>query len=227
MKHSYNSRGSLLFSLICTLVLNVLFFKVKAETGSDTSTNKLLYYTGFEYTKGIIYYNESPFFLGLSAKTGRIKYQGEWHDSLQLKYDCYEDLLILIDEEKDREIEMISEKLDEFYVDNHHFIKTKLNQPTEGFYELVFDGRSKLYVKWIKRIERNQQEEMHYISSYQCYLLQENQYKSIKTFKDFLGNFKTDKKTIIQYCKSNHLKFKKDPFTCMKQVLSYIEKDKQ
>ncbi|MFZ9661698.1 MAG: hypothetical protein ACO29O_07450 [Chitinophagaceae bacterium] len=201
-----------------------LLFDAKAVTAIDTNSNKIILYTGFEYTKGIILYNESPFFSGLNALPGRIKYQGEWYNDLQLKYDCKEDILILIDEENQREIELISEKLNEFNIQDHHFIKIKLPDFKEGYYELLHDGSRQLLVKWIKKTERNQMEEAHYVSYHQIYLKRDDQIFNIKTFKDFLRSMESNKKNIIQFCKDNHLRFKKEPFSCMKQVLSHFEK---
>ena len=109
--HSDKKKGVFLFIILVNLIFNTLVFEAKAEANIDTSSRKQLLFTGFEYTKGIILYNESPFFISLNAIPGRVKYQGEWYDDLLLKYDCNMDVLVLIDQQKNREIELMSEKL--------------------------------------------------------------------------------------------------------------------
>ena len=210
-----------------SLVLFLLFLSINtnASNGVDTLKTNSLLYTGVEYTTGLILLNESPFFPKDEFFVGNLRYQGNIYKGIEMKYDCKDDLLLIKDQSGDSFIQLIKEKLDEFTLGEHHFMKLKIQSPRGEFYEQVYSGKRNLMVQWQKKIVRNQSEEKRYELFKNIYLLNGNDTVKINKISELIDLTGNNKKKLERFYKEKHLRFRKDPVNAVVTILKKAESE--
>ncbi|MCE7862022.1 MAG: hypothetical protein DYG99_00625 [Bacteroidetes bacterium CHB5] len=107
-------------------------------------------YAGPQPITGYQYANEDhPYYLG-EWKQGTVLYHGEWYEA-SLLYNIATQKLV-IDHGPDQ-VQLINEHLGQFSLDGHHFVKESGNNIPEGFYEITYNGPTRVYVRWLKNEE--------------------------------------------------------------------------
>ena len=208
-----------------TFICLVLFINssVFANSNVDTIRNNSLLYSGIEYTKGLILFGESPFFMGNEPAKGSIKYQGNWYDVPELQYDCRNDVLVARDRSGDMAIELIKEKIDQFNIDGHHFDKLKILSRRGEFYEKVYSGKRTLYVQWQKKIISNRVDEKRYVLFRNIYLINVTDTIRINKASEYFDLLRENGAKIKRYYKEQHLNFRKEPVLAMESMLKKVE----
>ena len=210
-----------------SLILFLLFFSIntKASISRDTLKINSLLYTGVEYTTGLILLNESPFFPKDEFYVGSLRYQGNFYKGIEMKYDCKDDLLLIKDQSGDSFFQLIKEKLEEFNLGEHHFIKLKIQSPRGEFYEQVYSGKRDLMVQWQKKIVRNQSEERRYELFKNIYLLNGTDTVRITKISELIDLTGNNKKKLERFYKEKHLRFRKDPVNAVVSILKKTESE--
>ncbi len=98
-----------------------------------------------------------PYFLSDDWSDGSIFYDGQLYEGISMLYDITHDKIIIDHPYSHFSIELINEKTKSFSISNHNFIRlVKDSLGTSpirtGFYELLYDGKVKLYAKRKKEI---------------------------------------------------------------------------
>jgi len=107
-------------------------------------------YTGPQPITGYKDSNEAhPYFLA-DWKHGSVLYHGEWYEA-SLLYNIATQKLIL-DHGPDP-VQLVHEHLEQFSLDGHHFVKESGSNIPEGFYEITYNGPTRVYVRWLKNVE--------------------------------------------------------------------------
>lgn len=209
----------------CFILLFVSLFSFfnasKVYSLNDTLRANSLLYNGVEYTSGLVFFNETPFFLGDDFFNGNVKYQGNWYKNVSIQYDCKNDVLVVLDQSKEVKVQLINDKLDEFVIGEHHFVKQKFQKPNGEFYEQVHQGKRTMFVQWQKKVVRNQSEEPKYILLKNIFLLKEGNTIRISKISELFNVFGENGKKAERFYKDKHLKFKKD---AVLSVLTIIQK---
>jgi hypothetical protein len=182
---------------------------------TDTIQNNSLLYSGFEYTRGLILFGESPFYLGSDPLKGVVKYQGNFYSVQELQYDCHNDVLVTKDRLGNLSIELIKEKIDEFNIGDHHFDKLKIQGKRGEFYERVHVGKRSLYIQWQKKIVNNRVDEKRYQLFRNVYIINSKDTVRINNVSDYFELLGENQAKIKRYYKEQHLKFRKDPVLAM------------
>ena len=112
------------------------------------------------------------FFHSEEWEEGQVFYDGELYEHVMIRYDLLHEKLI-VEHKGYGEIELIDEKIKYFQIDGHTFVRLNSLSDTKsgvnpGFYDLIYDGTSKVFVKRIKVAEERI----------------ETQYSMILTFKE-------------------------------------------
>lgn len=208
----------ILFLLFCSI-------DTKATTGADTLKANSLLYTGVEYTTGLILLNESPFFPKDEFFVGNLRYQGNLYKGIEMKYDCKDDLLLIKDQSGDSFFQLIKEKLEEFNLGEHHFVKLKIQSVKGEFYEQVYSGKRDLVVQWQKKIVRNQSEEKRYELFKNIYLLNGKDTVRINKISELIDLTGNNKKKLERFYKEKHLRFRRDPVNAVVTILKKAESE--
>lgn len=210
----------------CLLLLIVSFIfsaPARAKSLTDTSGRNSLLYNGFEYTRGTNYNNESPFFLGDDFLPGEIRYTGNLYKSVDLQYDCIDDVVLLKDPLGGNRIQLIKEKVDEFSLGGHHFIKLEWLGAKGEFYEELYRGKRSVLVQWKKDVVLNMSLQERYVLVKTTYLLEGKILSKITKASDLTRRMGDKKKKIQQYYREYDLSFSNDPETAAVRLVQKAE----
>lgn len=209
-----------LLSFCLMLFINSTLF---ANSSVDTIRTNSLLYSGIEYTRGLILFGESPFFMSNEPAKGSVKYQGNLYDVPELQYDCRNDVLVARDRSGDMAIELLKEKIDQFNIDGHHFDKLKIQSRRGEFYEKVYSGKHTLYIQWQKKIISNRVDEKRYVLFRNVYLISSNDTIRINKVSEYFNLLRENGAKIKRYYKEQHLNFRKEPVLAMESLLKKAE----
>jgi hypothetical protein len=205
---------SLLVFINCTLFANVK---------TDTLHNNSLLYSGIEYTRGLILFGETPFYMSNDSFKGSVKYQGNWYNVSELQYDCRNDVLVTVNRTGDLAVELIKEKIDEFTIDGHQFYKFKIQSKRGEFYEKIYNGKRNLYIQWQKKIISNRVDEKRYSLFKNVYLIYTSDTIRISKVSEYFDLLGENRNKIKRYYKEQHLNFRKEPVLAMESMVKKAE----
>lgn len=204
----------------------------KAESFFNTSiqTQSRLY-NGPAYPGYAFNVDGSANFQDLTAfSNGSVVYDGFRFDNVPLMYDIYQDKLISLLNGYSK-YSLISDRVAEFYLNNHHFKYINVIDSTKsviksGFYDLIHDGKSKIYVKKIKNMQQvidNKMVRYYFIPKTYYYIERDQKYSTISSEKSFLSYFNDKKVELKKLLKEKKIKFRKQPEVAMILMASYYE----
>ena len=98
---------------------------LSAREMPDTLKENSLLYNGTEYVKQFNSVDGNPFFPS-TRNEGGVLYYGNWYNNIELLYDCQDDVVIIRNVQGSMKLQLVKEKLDEFTIDAHHFVRLKL-----------------------------------------------------------------------------------------------------
>ncbi len=188
----------------------------------DTLGNNSLLYNGTEYIKQFDQTKGTPFFP--SEKTnGAILYFGNWYQNLDLLYDIQDDVVITRDVQGLLKMRLTREKLDEFKVDGHHFVKLKLTTGAGEYYEQLFKGQRSLLMQWRKVTDSDDPQIQKYILRKTLFVLDKGEIITLETTSDLFSIDPKHQKELKKFYRDQKLSFKKDPIKASKAIINEIE----
>jgi len=210
--------------LFRSLLLLLLLFSFPDKTHGQESMR--LYNTYFDQTIGIqntgLYQGQihiekyrtinekTQFFKSRKFLNGSVNFEGQEYYDLDLKYDVYEDqvLLKLVSSAGGGTLKLWTDGLDSFVIDGHKFIKITPKETSGlnlyGFYEVSMSGTYlTLFTKFTKKsFQRKDRSSIYYEfvpgkSEYVLYY--EGGYHLIESKKDVVSLFPNQKKEIDKF----------------------------
>jgi hypothetical protein len=178
----------------------------------------------------------NPYFGDKRRHPGTVVYDSVMYNHVLLLYDEVKDLVILFDFTNLFKITLFPELIDRFTIEDHHFIRLKdslnPNQPRNGFYEVMYQGRMTL----LKKEKKTVQEDLnagtvaeYYIqgadTSY--YLKKNNVYYPVKNTKSLLHALKDRSKDVKRFIRSNHLSMRRDREHTLLKVAAWYDSSSQ
>lgn len=178
--------------------------------------------------------NNHKFFLTSQFSKGNIIYNGQPYYNIEMKYDIYEDLLIvkLPNHSEYFIVQLINDKIDEFSINNNKFLKISgkhevfFNETISGFYEISFQSKDlNLFKKHIKsrkeRIVGNFVYSKFKDESEHIIFFNDRYYK-INSKKYLIKLFPNLKKNIDNFYNSNKQLLNIDKDTFMTHLMEHI-----
>ncbi|HEY5825165.1 MAG TPA: hypothetical protein VIT44_12395 [Cyclobacteriaceae bacterium] len=166
-------------------------------------------YNGSSYTEYRSQNEENPYFID-EWLDGTIQYDSDFYENVPLLYDISRDKLITDHQYTVNKIELINERIGYFTIKDHLFVQLEDKRLTKGFYELVYDGLSKVYVRHQKTLQSKRVDysiENLFEEKTTYYILKDGRYISVKS-KGSVLNVLEDKKTELKkFIRDNHLSF--------------------
>ncbi|WP_373518713.1 hypothetical protein [Pricia sp.] len=194
-------------------------------------TQNLQIYKGTAYVEEYRTINEKhKFFKTSEFLPGSINYEGQPYYELQLKYDSYEDVLLINSKNgKGTVLRLNSAKIKNFVIDAHKFINTDrgIQEANEvsGFYEVLLETSSFTLLKKNKKniLKKIRSELVYYEfkSDIEIYLNYKGKYYPIPKKRDLIRIFPEFKKNINAYY--NTASDNTDTEYFMKSLLKNIE----
>ena len=141
----------------------------------------------------------TPFFRSEDWEEGQVFYDGELYEKVFMRYDLLQEKLV-VEHKGHGEIELISEKIKYFRIAGHTFVRLEekignKSPISPGFYDLIYDGNTKVYVKRLKITEEKVETQLSIILTFKeknsviiskkgAYSLVGNKSSDLKVFGD-------------------------------------------
>ncbi|MDT0607748.1 hypothetical protein [Croceitalea rosinachiae] len=206
------------------LLLLIIFFSTKNTFGQEqpaefynTYFDKIMGIQNTGLYQGIVYSEkyrtineETQFFKTSRFLSGSVNYEGQDYYDLDLKYDVYDDkvLLKLATSVGGGTLQLFSDRLNSFVIDGHNFIKILPKDTPQinlyGFYEVSMSGTYfTLFTKLTKKsFQRNDRSSIYYEfvpGKSEYVLLYDGAYHVIGSKKDVTKLFPNQKKPIDKF----------------------------
>ncbi len=188
----------------------------------DTSGSNSLLYNGTEYIKQFDETKGTPFF-PTEKTNGAVLYFGNWYQNLDLLYDIQDDVVITRDIQGLLKMRLTREKLDEFMVDGHHFVKLKLTSGAGEYYEQFYRGQRSLLMQWRKVTETDDPQNQKYILRKTLFVLDKGGIIPLSRTSDLFSIATKHKKELKKLYREKKLSFKKDRIKASKVIINEIE----
>lgn len=216
--------------IICFVIVQVL---AKAQNSiQDTATTAIIAHAGDVYNpfiekqsrlyNGIEHQGYSfkiighAYFQEKELQTGTIVYDELEFTNVPMLYDLLKGQVVVQHFNRFTKIGLVSEKVKEFTLFNHHFIRldsTLSPVLITGFYDEMYTGRLAVLVKRSKFIEETIKDEL--IREFQpmdlYFIKKEGTYYPVKNYKGLLAILKDRSKEVKQYLRRNKIKYRKGP----------------
>jgi hypothetical protein len=236
---------------ISLILLNIIVFHLEAQT-INYSEKRILIQTQlsnlsakcnldsdfhFDLLNGRLYYPKGnainhPYLFENAWKEGKIWFSGRLYDSVMLKYDICSDYLIYLSQKTSNTfpVYLNKEELTDFIISGHRFIylhdfeKSEDVKMKPGYYEVIYNGRTRFYVRWEKTENLNRFTlETEYSQKARFYLLIKGNYINFNSQSSFINSFNDHSKIIGSFMKVNNLRFSAGNYESLIKVLEYYD----
>jgi len=188
-------------------------------------------YNGREYVEysGTIQVGH-PFYHTTEFTKGSIIYEGMLFNDAMILYDIVKDKVIIRHFNQIFRIDLPVEKIQEFHLLNHHFIRLYPDSAgviEEGFYDRMYEGKIKLFIKRKKLLveERSGTDLLKVAEQKDLFYIQKQGiYHAVKTLKGLLNVFSSRSDAIRQHLRKNGIKFRKAPETAVLTAVQYYDR---
>lgn len=174
-------------------------------------------YNGMLYAGYDLQSQGHPFFLSDTPLLGSITYDNSCFPDIPLSYDLEKDLVVVPDKRNVVKIQLLSEKLQSFTIGRHQFIhlfaNNTTNTPAEGFYEVLYPGKTMALARYKKVLQATgkAEEKMHYQQYENWYLQMNGRYYPVRNHRDLFNIADSYKNALKDYLKKDRISYKKDP----------------
>ncbi|WPU98453.1 hypothetical protein SNE26_20725 [Mucilaginibacter sp. cycad4] len=163
---------------------------------------------------------------------GAVKYGAAVYRDVPMLYDLNKDLVVILLYNHFTKISLLSERVSEFWLLNHHFIRITTDSTGKaglatGFYDQLYQGkRIGIIVKRAKSIQTstgNNTIESFFSETKNYYLKQGNSYSNFSGKGALLAILKDKKKELRQYIKANNIDFRENLEQAIVDVATYYD----
>jgi hypothetical protein len=205
---------------------------VEVYTNSNAARDRLYngpLYSGYDHhPKG------HPFFMSDTLLTGSVLYDGVLFPFVRLSYDLTKDVVVMKNEQKDLNFQLLPEKIQYFTVAQHRFLylasdSSDVGLPASGFYEVLYQGKTIAIVRHEKTIQvtGKAEENLSNYRQYDYYYLEVGaRFYAVHSERNMLDAFGSDRTLIKDFVKRSRLRFRKDAVNTLTMVAEYYSKIK-
>jgi hypothetical protein len=170
-----------------------------------------------------------PYYLDYDWQEGQVLYDSQLYDQVPLRYDLFEDKLLIEYGQGYESVELKKEKLNYFKINDQLFVRlfsADQSEIKEGFYEQLYAGAVCAYAKRYKTIREIMDQDIMqvaYVEKQKYFLKQDEHYYSISHKKDLIKVFIDHKSEIKKFLVKQNLNFKQNPERTLILVSEYYE----
>ena len=172
-----------------------------------------------------------------SAKSwavGAVNYDGVDYKNVAMMYDVYKDAVVVLLYNKFSMFTLLSERVQDFSLSGHHFIRLDANQITNdksgitiGFYDQLYAGKTEILAKRKKTLQNSSTAaaapETFFEESNNYYLKKGNTYYKIGGKGSMLKILKDKKGELQKYFRQNNINYGDNPEEAMAKMASYYD----
>ena len=189
-------------------------------------------YNGMEYFEYSHTIREShPFFIRSNYDTGSVTYDGLRYDDVPLIYDVVTDELVIQHPRTLMRMQLHKDLVEGFEIEGHRFVHLKKDSaaksmPSEGFYELSYDGNVKVLTRHTKAlVQRTTNVDIYKIAvpKEYYYVFKKGTYHFIRNERALLDVLKEKRSEVSQHLRKNGLRFRKQKEETLKAASSFYD----
>lgn len=187
-------------------------------------------YNGIEHLGYSIRIKGHAYFLANKLQNGTVVYDELEFANVPMLYDLSKDQVVIQHLNNYSKIGLVSEKVKEFTLLNHHFIRLKADSLTAspiitGFYDEIYTGALKVYAKRIKFIEETIKDELEreFLQHDLFFIKKEGAYYAVKSYKGLLNVLNDKAPAVKQYLRKSRIKFRKGPESAIVKATAYYD----
>lgn len=184
-------------------------------------------YTGFPYRLN----NGHQYFETQVPVIGSVYYDGILYQGIPMWYDLVKNQVVVQYTDGVSEIKLHNELIDYFSIYDHHFVhlgrdQTGNNVLSEGFYDLVYVGKTQVLVK---RSKETLKEVGTGISmtvlkqKNELFLVKDGKYLPVKSQSSVLNALGSKQKEIQEFLRKSNVKFRADPENAIIRMVRYYD----
>ena len=186
-------------------------------------------YTGADYREDPrITDAQHPYYFSKDWTLGSILYFNKTFFKVPLLFNIATGQVITGNFLTSKKMHLITEKIKSFSIHSHTFIRIQsVPGLTDGFYDLLYDGRTQLLASRKKIMEEKIEANALHISFNEKsnYFIKINdRYYTVKNKSSFLSLMGNKKEELKKWAKSNHLKFRKNEDNFLVRNLEYFDR---
>jgi len=182
-------------------------------------------YNGSAYTEYISQNDEHPYFIDEWIE-GSVTYDEEFHDNVPLLYDISTDRIIVDNQYSIKKVMLVFEKVSDFTIQEHHFVLLKNTPLPVGYYELGYDGPTKVYVRHRKTLQ-SKAVDYSIINLFEekklYYIYKNGTFYPVRGKGSVLGLLEDKKKDLKKFIRDNKLQFGNDKVRDISRLVQYYD----
>ncbi len=159
-----------------------------------------------------------PYYFDFDWQQGSIHFSDHLYEHVSLRYDLLKDKLLVEFSQGYESIELITNRVKYFVIHDHTFVRLSPSADKspmeEGFYDLIYDGQSKVLVKRYK-VTKDISDQgimtVEYIEKRKLFLQQGERFIPIRVKRDALNAFGENKTEVRKFLVREKIQFKSDP----------------
>lgn len=195
--------------------------------GEQSGIYRGVEYTGFPYRLN----NGHQYFETQFPVKGSVYYDGILYKDIPMWYDLVKNQVIVQYIDGFSEIKLHNELIDYFSIYDHHFVhlgRDKIGNSvlSEGFYDLVYVGKTQVLVKRSKGTlkEVNTGIALTILKQKnEVYLVKEGVYLPVKKQSSVFNALGSKQKEIQEFLRKSNVKFRKDPENAIVRMVRYYD----
>lgn len=232
------NRNNFLYIFLLTIFTGFALNSVPANGQSlpvdlskrDTLRENQILYNGKMWRNPYTMMKGDQFLFSQEYLYGSLTINGNFYKNILLNYDIYNDE-ILTPKNKGSIVQLNKEMVDSFTLvfggETYRFVNTQEDSLPiiKGFVNVLYRGKSALYVKYKKEIESLAVDDKYdlFYQTYRIYFLNEGKVHQISNKSDLLKILKTDKIRIKEFMKKNRLRVSKKEAESFIPVIRYYD----
>ena len=164
---------------------------------------------------------------------GTIIYDEEFYENVPLFYDLNRDKVITEHSINGAKLELISEKIVRFSLAGHTFQRLKRDESkiiSEGFYDVLYDGKTKVYVKREKSLQQRVESNdiiFNFEQKNRVYVFKDGVYHPVRKKSTLLEVFKDKKPEVRAFLNKSGVKYKADRENAITRVAEFYDAQNQ
>lgn len=171
------------------------------------------------------------YFLNDDWQDGYVFYDDQLYENVSLRYDLFQNKLLIEHVQSRAAIELITEKIKYFGISNHAFVwLANSGDLKEGFYDLLFSGNINVYAKRYKALnEIIDQKTMvtRLTDKTKFYLFKNGKYFAITNKNSALNVVGEDKPAVKKFLSQAKINFRADPEAALVGMAKFYDELKK
>ncbi len=176
----------------------------------------------------------NPYFLNNDWQDGFVVYENQLYENLSLRYNLFQNKLLIEHNQSHATIELFNEKIKSFGISRHIFVwltsAADQSEIKEGFYDLLYSGTVKVYARRYKTMSEVIDPKIivtKFVDKTKLFLFKNDQYFSITNKNSALNAFGEVKIEIKKFLSHQKINFRSDPEMALTAMARYYDELKK